>query len=158
MFQQDLTQGQIFCLFWWKSVSNFLRNMFCKIGNVLGITRCRSEGSLRGSSGGMRHHSSRESWGNASQNSSQSLNELDKVDNNGSVQTAFFVPDGDFHSGTQKSPVPKRYDFWGISFRLVMLKINSCAQGQNSNGTTAFGRRRALRCWMQTCAYWERFR
>ena len=78
------------------------------IRNLLGITRCRSEGSLRGSSGGMRRHSSRESWGNGSQNSSQSLNDLDKVDNNGSVQTAFFVPDGDFRSGNPKSPVPRK--------------------------------------------------
>ena len=56
----------------------------------------------------MRRHSSRESWGNGSQNSSQSLNDLDKVDNNGSVQTAFFVPDGDFRSGNPKSPVPRK--------------------------------------------------
>ena len=55
----------------------------------------------------MRHHSSKESCG--SQNSSQSLNDLDKMDNNGSVQTAFFVPDGDYASANQKSPVPKRY-------------------------------------------------
>ena len=84
-----------------------LHRDFEMTANILGIMRCRSEGSLRGSSGGgMRHHSSKESCG--SQNSSQSLNDLDKMDNNGSVQTAFFVPDGDYASANQKSPVPKR--------------------------------------------------
>ncbi len=66
--------------------------------SLLVIARSRSAGSVpeaRSLSSHPNASGDRGSGGNLSQNSSQSLNDLDKMDNNntGSVKTAFFVPD-----------------------------------------------------------------